>query len=223
MVKSAGAKSISLLFDNFFLPSDAEFYVIGQDVIAGAYLGRVNNKPDGKFAVQPITGDTVVMEYVEPLQREKNAQAAQILLGKVVHGFRTLKVGESGSCNVDVRCPIGTKYVSRHPRNASVCPFTSPPPFELVAKANRCSRGDDHRQWAALLLRRHDQQHGQKWSTVLSHRLALRVHGSEFLYSWVQLRVQWLSKRRGRGCSPHHAPDRSRIKACRYVAPFTYL
>ena len=56
LIQSDGAKSISILFDDFYLPLDAEFYVIGEEYVVGAYTGAVNNKSDGKFAIQPVYG-----------------------------------------------------------------------------------------------------------------------------------------------------------------------
>lgn len=110
LIQSDGAKSISVLFDEFYLPPDAEFYVIGEEYVAGAYTGAVNNKPDGKFAIQPIIGQAVMLEYIEPINRVDPDDKPRIKVTKAVHGFRTMKVGESGPCNIDVRCPIGAKW-----------------------------------------------------------------------------------------------------------------
>lgn len=118
IIHSTGATSLSLMFDAFWLPDDGEFYVIGKDPVAvyGAYTGPVNNKEDGKFAVQPIVGDTLIMEYVEPLKRQTDTSKPVIVLGAVAHGFKSIEAGESGSCNIDVRCPIGKPYVSKQPK-----------------------------------------------------------------------------------------------------------
>jgi hypothetical protein len=89
-VKSPGAVSLSFLFDDFYLPPRGEFYVVGQERIAGAFTGPVNNKDDKHFAVAPIIGDTCFLEYVEPEQSQQSTTKARIELFKVVHGFRNL-------------------------------------------------------------------------------------------------------------------------------------
>lgn len=113
VVKSKGAVSIGLIFSEFRLPSDGEFYVIGQDPVhvLGAYTAAVNNKEDGRFAVQPIVGDSLIMEYIEPVDRPEDAGQAIIVLERATHAFRAMEAGESGACNVDVACPVGRKYV----------------------------------------------------------------------------------------------------------------
>ena len=110
LIQSDGAKSISILFDEFYLPPDAEFYVIGEEYVVGAYTGAVNNKSDGKFAIQPIMGQAVMLEYIEPIKRINPNDKPRIKVAKAVHGFRTIQAGESGPCNIDVKCPIGAKW-----------------------------------------------------------------------------------------------------------------
>ena len=110
LIQSEGAKSISVLFDDFYLPPDAEFYVIGEQYVLGAYTGAVNNKPDGKFAIQPVMGQAVMLEYIEPIVRDDPDDKPRIKVAKAVHGFRAMQVGESGPCNIDVKCPLGAKW-----------------------------------------------------------------------------------------------------------------
>lgn len=108
-VKSPGALTISLLFSDFHLPKYGEFYVIGKYRTHGAYTADVNNMEDRKFAVGLVKGDTVILEYVEPLSQPR--RGAAIRLHKVVHGFRAASAyGMSGSCNIDVACADGKNW-----------------------------------------------------------------------------------------------------------------
>ena len=115
VIHSKDAVSLSLLFDDFYLPPDSELYVLGKESVLGAYTGDINNKEDGSFAIQPVPGDTLVLEYIEAAKKGEKTKA-RISVNKVVHGFRasmmteTAKVNESGPCNVDVKCPIGQKF-----------------------------------------------------------------------------------------------------------------
>lgn len=108
-VSSPGAVSLSLLFSDFHLPDDAEFYVIGKHRTHGAYTAAENNMDDRKFAVGLVKGDTAILEYVEPLSSPQGRVGLK--LHKVVHGFRAgTDYGEAGSCNIDVACSDGRHW-----------------------------------------------------------------------------------------------------------------
>lgn len=66
-ITSSQAKSLSLVFKDFYLPEHGELYVIGQDRILGAFVGSINNKPKGEFATVPLPGEVLLIEYYEPL------------------------------------------------------------------------------------------------------------------------------------------------------------
>lgn len=70
-ITSKDALSLSLVFDDFYLPENGELYVIGQDRILGAFVGSVNNKPEGNFATVPLPGEVLLLEYYEPLDPNK--------------------------------------------------------------------------------------------------------------------------------------------------------
>lgn len=107
---SPGALSLSFLFSDFDLPDDAEFYVIGKHKTHGAYTAAENHIGDRTFAVGLVKGDSAILEYVEPLVRAKSATKASIHLHKVVHGFRAVSSGTSGSCNIDAACADGNAW-----------------------------------------------------------------------------------------------------------------
>lgn len=114
VIKSANALSLSILFSEFYLPPESEFYLVGKgEDILGAFTGAINNKDDGKFATGPIRGDEVMLEYSEPIKKPVSEKRASIKVYKVVHGFRKilLDTDSSGRCNIDVMCPEGSGKV----------------------------------------------------------------------------------------------------------------
>ena len=116
VIKSNGALSLSLLFSDFHLPEGAEFYVIGKEDSLGAFTSEVNNKATRKFATTPLAGDSLIIEYHEPLHKTTPSSAPPaIRVSKVVHGFRAtpFAYGESGHCHIDVACKRSHKTVSK--------------------------------------------------------------------------------------------------------------
>lgn len=113
-IKSPGALSISLLFSDFLLPDGGELYVIGKEEILGAFTAEVNNKASRKFATRPVSGDSVIIEYHESLNKNaSNEGPLSLRVGKIVHGFRStpFAYGASGLCQVDVACRKNAKNV----------------------------------------------------------------------------------------------------------------
>jgi hypothetical protein len=115
-ILSPGALSINLLFSQYDLPDGAELYVYNdgfRDVL-GSY-NALNFNPSGQFAIQPIAGEAITLEYVEPSYVDK---PGVIRVGTVVHGYRDIlsaaKAGiplkAAGACEVDVNCPAGVGW-----------------------------------------------------------------------------------------------------------------
>lgn len=113
---SKGAKSLNLIFDKFSLPSGARLFLYNEN--ENHYLGAftsVNNKPSGKFAVSPVVGDEITVQYEVPenLQNENN-----FVIKTVNHDFiGVLKYDErrplnkvAGVCNIDINCALGEKW-----------------------------------------------------------------------------------------------------------------
>lgn len=84
-ITSKSAKSLGLIFEDFYLPAGGELYVIGQDQILGAFIGDVNNKSNGKFATMPLPGEELLLEYYEPLGEEERFE--KCLVGDDKLGF----------------------------------------------------------------------------------------------------------------------------------------
>ncbi len=112
-IRSEGAKSINLIFHNFNLPQGARLFLYNNDQshLLGAFTSY-NNKPSGKFAVSPIAGDEITVQYEVPKPLKT---ADNFIIAKVNHDFLgILKYDErrplnktAGECNIDVNCDVG--------------------------------------------------------------------------------------------------------------------
>jgi hypothetical protein len=113
------ALSVNLLYDKFWLPDGAKFFVYSNDKkhSIGAFTS-VNNKGDEKnlqgFATGLIYSDKVTLEYYQPKNVTKDGI---ISIAYVVHGYRyinlpesTESVNASGACEVNVNCSEGQNW-----------------------------------------------------------------------------------------------------------------
>jgi len=115
---SVDAYSLNFLFSKFKMPEGAEFYAYNADKsdVRGAFTAQ-NNKSDGVFAITPIDGETVTLEYFEPAAVRGQGL---IEISHVVHAYRNLHdtmaeilekdYGDSGACNNDVACSESTGW-----------------------------------------------------------------------------------------------------------------
>ncbi|MFQ6008954.1 MAG: trypsin-like peptidase domain-containing protein, partial [Candidatus Zixiibacteriota bacterium] len=117
-IECPGAYSINLIYDSFWLPEGAKFYIYNENrsQIIGAFTHR-NNKEHGQFATALVKGDVSILEYYEPANVEK---PGIISIQRIVHAYKNLfdrhkakealDFGESGSCNNNVNCPEGEPW-----------------------------------------------------------------------------------------------------------------
>ncbi|HKI89955.1 MAG TPA: T9SS type A sorting domain-containing protein [Draconibacterium sp.] len=115
-IHSKGAKSINLIFDHFSLPAGARLFLYNgsENYYLGAYTS-FNNKPSGKFAVSPVAGDELTVQYELPATYP---QGDNFTISRVNHDFvGILKYDDrrpldkvAGACNVDVNCDIGHNW-----------------------------------------------------------------------------------------------------------------
>lgn len=113
-IKSEGAKTLNFVLDDFFMPKGASLYLFSfnQTDLLGAYDEQQNNE-NNSLGTWLVQGDDVVLEYFEPKNVEGQGRLA---VAKVVHGYRTQNdfekgtngLNDSGNCNLDVDCSIGT-------------------------------------------------------------------------------------------------------------------
>jgi PKD repeat protein len=107
-IKSAGAFSINLTFDNYHLPPGASLFIYNLDKsdLIGAFTD-FNNQESRVFATTLVKGDQIVIEYYEPANPQF---PGELHLNRVTHGYRNAwdyakAFGTSGSCNNNVNCP----------------------------------------------------------------------------------------------------------------------
>ncbi len=115
-IHSEGAKSLNLIFDSFNLPPGARLFLYNEKLnhTLGAFTSR-NNKPSGKFAVSPVAGDEITIQYEVP---EKFQPDPSFIITNVNHDFLgILKYDErrplnktAGACNIDINCDPGQKW-----------------------------------------------------------------------------------------------------------------
>ncbi|MCL3781205.1 trypsin-like serine protease [Prolixibacteraceae bacterium JC049] len=121
-VKSRGAKSISLIFDEYHLTGKARLFAYDkrQKQILGAFTAR-NNKPNNRFIISPIAGEECVIELEVPYSELKTTK---LKLGAIIHDYKGIvgygrrPLGKSGDCNLEVPCVIEAEKLER--KNASV-------------------------------------------------------------------------------------------------------
>lgn len=113
-IRSKGAKSINLIFEDFKLPKQARLYIYNENKILGAFTDY-NNKTTEKFAVAPLEGDEITVQFEVP---EKNKNENNFRITRVNHDFvGILKSNDrrplgitAGSCNVDINCDVADKW-----------------------------------------------------------------------------------------------------------------
>ncbi|KAI1317283.1 hypothetical protein EDD11_008771 [Mortierella claussenii] len=94
-ISSKSALSLNLIFSEFRLPKDTEFYVSGKKHILGAFTAEINNKPDGVFATAPVAGDKLLLEYYTPIHLLQEGMMPQIQLSHVIHGYKPTLLASS--------------------------------------------------------------------------------------------------------------------------------
>ena len=64
-----GAYSINLLYNYFWLPAGAKFFIYNEDrsMVLGSFTSA-NNKDHGKFSTGLVRGDISILEYYEPAE-----------------------------------------------------------------------------------------------------------------------------------------------------------
>lgn len=116
-----GALSINLLYDKFWIPDSAKFFIYSNDRkhSIGAFTS-VNNKGDRKdiqgFATGLVYGDQVTLEYWLPSDAK---EVGVISVAYVIHGYKYILLsddemyagyGQSGNCQVNVNCNEGRNW-----------------------------------------------------------------------------------------------------------------
>jgi lysyl endopeptidase len=119
-LRSPGALSLSAVFSAFQVPPGAQLFVHGGNGARtlGAYIDE-NANLDGSFAFEPLAGDEIVIEYLEPAGA---AFHARLVLGDLIHDFKGVfslmagagqtspGIAAAAACEIDVNCPEGANW-----------------------------------------------------------------------------------------------------------------
>jgi len=125
-IQAPGAKSINLLYNDFYLPQGAVFYIYSADGkhVIGGFTSQ-NNKSDRVFATGLVYSDHIILEYYEPKERPEKKleretdEKPSISINYVVHGYRHIQMDkddlekafdDSGNCNVNTICSQGDNW-----------------------------------------------------------------------------------------------------------------
>jgi hypothetical protein len=141
-VKSTGAHSINLAFNDFFLPKGASMFIYNstKDFVIGAFTS-VNNQLDKEFATDLVHGDAMVIEYYEPANV---ANQGTINLYRVTHGYRGVEeyvaktFDSAGVCQININCSLGTNWQME--KHSVVCLVSSGNEFCSGALVNDVPR-----------------------------------------------------------------------------------
>ncbi len=121
-ISSAGAKSITLLYSNFYLPEGSQLFLYNENKnqILGSFDNRTNPKRGNRFSTQMIQGETTYIEYIKPVEV---TEEAIIEIEDIVYNYRNVEpyvgyykstkdtgFGNSQSCEVNVNCPEGNDW-----------------------------------------------------------------------------------------------------------------
>jgi len=111
-VRSSGAYSLNFVFENFRIPKGARLFLINNDTgeTKGAYTSQ-NNPESGIFAIEPISGDEIMIQYEEPVKPEFQGE---FMITKISHDFIGITADNrrrnpnypSGTCNVNINCDV---------------------------------------------------------------------------------------------------------------------
>ena len=85
-LRSENAKGMSIFFDKFYLPEGGKLFVYNptQTIVYGAFTSE-NNNDENKLLIRPLSSDSVVVEYQEPLDAPFEAE---LHISLATHEFR---------------------------------------------------------------------------------------------------------------------------------------
>lgn len=118
-IEAEGALAIMLYYDKFVIPEGGKLFIYSADhsKVLGAYTSKTNKK-GGAFATEFVSGDHIVLEYVEPIIAEDEVKLPEILITGIAYGYNHLESEEpmskarwnSASCEVNINCSEGDNW-----------------------------------------------------------------------------------------------------------------
>jgi V8-like Glu-specific endopeptidase len=120
-VKLPRALSTNALYDKFWLPEGAKFFVYSEDTgqsigaVTSEYIGGSYEEPIS-FATGLIYEETVIFEYYQPASV---IDSAVISISRIDYGYRHIKnpygmqtqsFGDAANCNININCTEGNDW-----------------------------------------------------------------------------------------------------------------
>jgi len=115
-INSPEAINLSFNFEDFYLPEGSRLHFFNEDRtdVSKPYTVK-DNRESNILGSWFVRGETIIVEYYEPATV---TDPVRLLLGSVIHGYRLGMVedyvnrglNDSGDCNYDVNCPIGSDF-----------------------------------------------------------------------------------------------------------------
>ncbi len=121
VISSPGALNLSVNFSDYYLPHGSRLQLYNQDHtdITNTFTNS-QNRMDGRLGTWFVNGDIIWIEYYQPPGTQGSPK---LQVNSVIHGYRMGRVNllfegnrglnDSGACNYDVNCPIGTDFDSK--------------------------------------------------------------------------------------------------------------
>jgi len=118
-ISSKNAKTLNFIFNVYELAPGATIHLYNDDrsFVLGAYTDKMNNK-NKSLGTWIADGEKITIELYEPAAVNG---MSKLQIGSVVHGYRTVanyeahtkRLNQSGPCNQDVNCDIGSDFNAR--------------------------------------------------------------------------------------------------------------
>lgn len=118
-ILSQDAMNMSINFNKFYLPPGTrlQLYSGDKEDLSKTYT-QFDNRAANTLGSWFIEGEEIWIEYFEPAHVNK---PFKIEIGSIIHGYRmgvpnkfaeanTRGINDSGDCNYDVNCPVGTDF-----------------------------------------------------------------------------------------------------------------
>lgn len=120
-IQAAGALNMSVNFSDFYLPVGSKLQLYNQERtdVTRTY-NNAQNRVNGQLGTWFVEGNTIWVEYYQPpyTQGTPRLQITSVIQGYRMGRINTLidgsrGMGDSGACNYDVNCPVGTDFDSK--------------------------------------------------------------------------------------------------------------
>lgn len=171
-IESPQALNLSVNFDDFHLPIGSRLQLFNSDHsdITSTFTNR-ESQGSNKLGTWFVEGDVIWLEYYQP---PGTTDKSRLQISSVIHGYRMGRVNsmlygergfnDSGACNYDVNCPIGSDFDSKrdvlkkavallnlgngHLCSATLVNNTRSDKTPLMLTANHCLDNSDPSLWS---------------------------------------------------------------------------